>query len=189
MRARTQYAYPPSPDSPSAGIEQTSGSRPLPLSQRLRTLQHELVALENELADPANPLLQKEREEDHVDPGELIRGLVDVRTRLDKIKKHKEGRARLVNVVLEGNNVTKERPAKDPPEETKLSSEQETPLKSDVQVMVDIDRRVGELELVVGSSSTALDEVCVLLQILSSDFHCHSRPLHYQLPFSRSYPV
>jgi len=155
---RTQYTYPPSPDSPSSGIEPTSGSRPIPLSQRLRTLQHELMALENELADPANPLLQKDREEDHADPGELIRGLVDVRTRLDKIKKHKEGRARLVNVVLEGN---KERPAKDSPAETKISSEQETPLKSDVQVMVDIDRRVGELEHVVGSSSTALDEVCV----------------------------
>ena len=93
MHAWAQYAYPPSPEGSPLLLDPTSGTRPIPLSQRLRALQNELLALENELADPANPLLQKEREEEHVDPGELIRGLVDVRTRLDKIKKGKEGRA------------------------------------------------------------------------------------------------
>lgn len=129
------------------------------LSQRLRALQHELLSLESELADPANPLIQKEREEEHVDPGELIRGLVDVRSRLDKIKKGKEGRARLVNVVLDGDIDSKEVTiAKDPLPKT-LLSEQDTTARSEMQVMVEVDQRVGELERIVGSSSTTLDEV------------------------------
>ena len=162
MRAKTRYAYPPSPDFPSPPDDSAIGSRPVSLSHRLRALQNELSALENELADPSNPLIQKEREEEHVDPGELIKGLVDVRTRLDKIKKGKEGRARLVNVVLDGDIASREKTiTKVPlPMETNLMlAEQDTTTKSETQVMVEIDQRVGELERVVGSSSTALDEV------------------------------
>jgi len=137
----------------------TGGSRPVSLSQRLRALQHELLSLESELADPANPLIQKEREEEQVDPGELIRGLVDVRSRLDKIKKGKEGRARLVNAVLDDSTI-----AKDPlPVESKtLLSEQDITAKSEMQVIVEVDQRVGELERIVGSSSTTLDEVRII---------------------------
>lgn len=128
------------------------------LSQRLRALQNELLSLENELSDPANPLIQKEREEEQVDPGELIRGLVDVRTRLEKIKKGKEGRARLVNVVLDGDFASKEKVTT---KSKVLTSDPDTPAKSEMQVMIQIDQRVGELERIVGSSSTALDEVCI----------------------------
>jgi nuclear migration protein JNM1 len=79
---------------------------------------------------------------------------------LDKIKKGKEGRARLVNVVLDGD--IDSTIAKDPlPVESKiLLSEQDTTAKSEMQVMVEVDQRVGELERIVGSSSTELDEVC-----------------------------
>jgi nuclear migration protein JNM1 len=165
VRAKTEYAYPHSPDLPSSPNDAASGSRSVSLSQRLRTLQHELVSLESELADPANPLIQKEREEEHLDPGELIRGLVDVRTRLDKIKKGKEGRARLVNVVLDGDIIPKEMSAtKDPPMESKILLD--TAAKSEIQVMVEIDQRVGELERIVGSSSTALDEVRSVLRCI-----------------------
>jgi nuclear migration protein JNM1 len=103
-RAKSQYVYPPSPSSPT---DSQNILRPVPLSHRLRSLQTELSALEHELADPSNPLIQREREEENVDPGELIRGLVDVRTRLDKIRKVKEGRARLVGAVLEGDYLPK----------------------------------------------------------------------------------
>lgn len=124
--------------------------------------------MENELADPANPLIQKEREEEHVDPGELIRGLVDVRTRLDKIKKGKEGRARLVNVVLDGGFSKDEDEAiiTKATESKNLLSEQDASVKSEMQVMVEIDQRVGELERIVGSSTTALDEVCLHIPCL-----------------------
>jgi nuclear migration protein JNM1 len=159
-RSRPHYAYPPSPDSPTS----PTTHRPVPLSQRLRALQNELAALETEIADPSNPLLAKEREQDNVDPGELIRGLVDVRGRLEKISKGKEGRGRLVNVVL-GNEEVEHREdgrkvdgvQKDGEGKRKDHEKGKAP---DVRSVVEMDRRVGELEKLVGSSSTALDEVC-----------------------------
>lgn len=124
-------------------------------------------SLEAELSDPSNPLLQSDSQGDgsHIDPGELMRGLVDVRGRLEKVKKGKEGRERLVGVVLgrtetesikkdqneplgkEGKVVegkTRFEGAKDEEESTALS---------------ELDHRVGELEDLIGSSSVALDEV------------------------------
>ncbi|KAJ6565719.1 Dynamitin-domain-containing protein [Mycena sp. CBHHK59/15] len=153
-RPRTHYAYPPSPTDPSSPIE-LSTSRPMPLSQRLRALQAEVTSLETELSDPANPLLYKEREEDSVDPGELIRGLVDVRGRLEKIRKGKEGRGRLVGVIL-GQDGERE----PDPKHHKSSATTDEPGKPNVRSIVEMDRRVGELEKLVGSSTAALDEAC-----------------------------
>ncbi|KAJ7622826.1 Dynamitin-domain-containing protein [Mycena polygramma] len=153
-RPRTHYAYPPSPTDPSSPVE-PSTSRPVPLSQRLRALQAEVMSLETELADPANPLLFKEREEDSVDPGELIRGLVDVRGRLDKIRKGKEGRGRLVGVIL-GQDEEKEADLKQPKPAAASGADESG--KPNVRSIVEMDRRVGELEKLVGSSTAALDE-------------------------------
>lgn len=119
-------------------------------------LQSELSSLEAELADPSNPLLNEDHLGDRIDPGELMRGLVDVRGRLEKVKKGKEGRGRLVEVVL-GQETKKP-----------LSGETEPPLdhettqpkdELDGTEIAEMDRRVGELEALVGSSSTILDEV------------------------------
>jgi nuclear migration protein JNM1 len=136
----------------------------------LRSLQNELAALETELADPSNPLLAKEREEDNVDPGELIRGLVDVRGRLEKISKGKEGRGRLVNVVMGNGEIDIAGDGKKIVDGIQKGGEgrksgdrkkdHEKGQASDIRTVVEIDRRVGELEKLVGSSSTALDEVC-----------------------------
>ena len=114
--------------------------------------------MESELADPSNPLIQKEREEQNVDPGELIRGLVDVRSRLDKIKKGKEGRARLVGAILESEGTTEDGTTTREEKETKREDKTAAP-KTELQTMVDLDKRVGQLEGLVGASSTALDEV------------------------------
>ncbi|KAJ7078925.1 Dynamitin-domain-containing protein [Mycena belliarum] len=149
-RPRTHYAYPPSPTDPTSPVD-PSTSRPMPLSQRLRALQAEVVSLETELADPANPLLFKEREDDSVDPGELIRGLVDVRSRLDKIRKGKEGRGRLVGAIL---NQEKEPEIK----RAAVAASPDEGGKPNVRNVVEMDRRVGELEKLVGSSTAALDE-------------------------------
>jgi nuclear migration protein JNM1 len=127
----------------------------------LRSLQIELSALEHELADPSNPLIQREREEENVDPGELIRGLVDVRTRLDKIRKVKEGRARLVSVVLEGDSLPKDQGNKKLEEDKATNIDDKLNLNSEMQTMVSIDRRVRELETIIGSSNMSLDEVQV----------------------------
>jgi nuclear migration protein JNM1 len=127
----------------------------------LRSLQTELSSLELELADPSNPLIQREREEENVDPGELIRGLVDVRTRLDKIRKVKEGRARLVGTVLEGESLPKDQGIKKSEEDKATDSDDKLNLNSEMQTMVSIDQRVGELETIIGSSNMSLDEVQV----------------------------
>ena len=158
-RGRALYTYPDS-DDPSSPVDATGEPKPLPLSQRLRALQAELASLENELADPSNPLLEKEREESNVDPGELLRGLVDVRIRLDKIVKEKEGRARLVgNILHENRQPSKERGNTQGPEQTQDKEIKSEGVKSAVQSLVDVDRRVEGLERLVGSSNTGLDDV------------------------------
>ncbi|KAG6878545.1 hypothetical protein C0993_004444 [Termitomyces sp. T159_Od127] len=152
-RQRTYYTYPPDDDSPSGPPH----TRPVSLSARLRSLQTELAALEAELADPSNPQLAKEREADNVDPGELIRGLVDVRGRLNKIRKGKEGRARLVGAVLgDDHRGREEEQAASPGKDAAATSDEG---KRETRTIAEMDRRVGELERLVGSSSASLDEV------------------------------
>ncbi|KAG6813676.1 hypothetical protein H0H92_008524 [Tricholoma furcatifolium] len=149
-RARTYYAYPPSDEEPTT-------TRPVSLSARLRSLQTELTALEGELADPSNPQLAKEREVDNVDPGELIRGLVDVRARLDKIRKGKEGRAKLVGAVLDDEPSREEQKTKSG-EGIVKGEDAANANKPEVRSIAEMDRRVGELEKLVGSSSASLDD-------------------------------
>ncbi|KAF9007986.1 hypothetical protein BDQ17DRAFT_1350367 [Cyathus striatus] len=159
-RERSHYAYPPSPTF-SSSPGQSSTPRPVPLSHRLRALQAELSALEHELSDPSNPLIQKEREEQNVDPGELIRGLVDVRGRLEKIRKDKEGRGRLVGVVLADTPPVEHKPALAPQESNDKKTDEKSS-KSEVRTIVDMDKRVGELEKLVGAATTTLDETSPL---------------------------
>ncbi|KZT68312.1 hypothetical protein DAEQUDRAFT_728127 [Daedalea quercina L-15889] len=169
-RPRIQYVYPPSPTSDTSPPSTPSVTPALPLSHRLRLLQAELSTLETELADPSNPLLQKERDAGH-DPGELIRGMVDVKSRLDKISKVKEGKGKLVSVILGEDSADEQDDARGALRQSKdaarrAPSDQVPPSMGanapDVKDIVDMDRRVGELEKIVGSSSTALDELTPL---------------------------
>lgn len=163
-RLRTHYAYPESPTTPTtpAGTKQ-----PLTLSARLRLLQTELSALETELADPSNPLLAKEREEDNVDPGELIRGLVDVKARLGKISKGKEGRGKLVEALLGEEDVLPQSREQFLIKEKKSLTKdgKESAAAPDIRSIAELDKRVGELETLVGSSTTALDEASATLSL------------------------
>ncbi|KAG1865852.1 hypothetical protein DFJ58DRAFT_770518 [Suillus subalutaceus] len=84
------------PQSPTSSPSRSPSPSRRPLPARLRALQAELAALEGEVADPSNPALKAEG----VDAGEMIRGLVDVRRRLEKVRMGREGRGRLVGVVL-----------------------------------------------------------------------------------------
>ncbi|KAF8585913.1 hypothetical protein K439DRAFT_1341971 [Ramaria rubella] len=143
-RARLTYAYPPSPTSD----DDASPSRPPPLSQRLRALQQEVASLEAELSDPSNPLLRENGE--MVDPGVLMKGLVDVRGRLEKVSKTKDGRGKLVERLLEAKEETSTPSA--------LAVQDKAPAQTKTPDMAEIDRRVGELENLVGSSGTTLDE-------------------------------
>ena len=179
-RPRIQYVYPPSPTEEESGrVSPTEDSAPvLPLSQRLKRLQSELAALETELADPSNPLLHKEREEGHVEAGELIRGMVDVKGRLEKISKVKEGRGKLVSVVLGEQDVIKapkadiatDGEAKKEQSSEKELKEKDGKAQTDVKDIAEMDKRVGELEKIIGSSGAALDEVHNLFLLLLTPY-------------------
>ncbi|KAI0360926.1 hypothetical protein OH77DRAFT_1392854 [Trametes cingulata] len=171
-RPKVQYVYPPSPspDEESRPASPTHSS--IPLSQRLRLLQAEVAALETELSDPTNPLLRKEKEAGHADPGELIRGMVDVKRRIEKISKAREGRGKLVSVVLGESDTEDARESKPAAAETgakkpeaaklEVSPASAKPKAPEVRDIAEMDKRVGELEKLVGSSSAPLDELAPL---------------------------
>ncbi|KAI0633740.1 hypothetical protein C8Q77DRAFT_1260724 [Trametes polyzona] len=170
-RPKVQYVYPPSPSPDEESRPASPSHSSIPLSQRLRLLQAEVAALETELSDPTNPLLRKEKEAGTADPGELIRGMVDVKRRIEKISKAREGRGKLVSVVLGESDAedASEPPAKPQEPEKKMESSGPQPATAaakqrapEVRDIVEMDKRVGELEKLVGSSSTALDELAPL---------------------------
>ncbi|KAL5485118.1 hypothetical protein ACEPAI_7760 [Sanghuangporus weigelae] len=167
-KPRSIFTYPPSsPPSP------TSPTHARPLATRLRSLQAELDSLEAELSDPSNPLLHSTEQEDgaQIDPGELMRGLVDVRGRLEKVKKGREGRGRLVGVLLKPENkqdgeivelkrdLSRARSRDAKAGEGKKSEETDEKEKA---TLAELDGRIGELEDLIGSSSIALDEASPL---------------------------
>ena len=142
-----------------------------------------MAALESELGDaqktesPAvaedddEPVLvesektkKAERAHGHVDAGELIKEVVDVKARLEKINKLKEtrtGREKLVSAVIQGVG---ERTSTGTPQEEHPAPEKEVKdeggsIKMEVKDIAEMDRRLGELERAVGSTTTAADEV------------------------------
>lgn len=113
------------------------------------------------MSDPSNEQVHKEWKEDNVDPGELIRDLVQVRARLQQFSKGKEGRGRLVGLVMGDEEKKTDRETKffsngsfdtHPESSTKNDS-------TDRGNLIEMDRRVAELEKLVGSSTATLDEV------------------------------
>jgi len=132
-------------------------------------LQSELTSLESALADPANPLLARDREEGKVDPGHLLKGLVDVKARLAKFSTGHEGRVRLVQDVLrdpapvdQAAETTLEKDATANSEDARARHKATESTKD----IAEMDRRVGELEKLIGSASTSLDEVRLFLSVL-----------------------
>ena len=151
LDTRSVYAYPPSPTSPTFPEQSRN------LSTRMRMLQDELSALEAELADPSNPLLSMDAEGDRIDAGELIKNLVDVRSRLDKVKKGRDIRLKLIDVAAgkeskpstENGHAEPSTPTRDAPAKPDTSS----------STVAGMDKRVGALEALLGSSNMSIDEV------------------------------
>ncbi|TFY79219.1 hypothetical protein EWM64_g4793 [Hericium alpestre] len=125
---------------------------------------------------------QKEQEDSHVDPGELIKSLLDMKGRLEKVWVNKEasteGRVKKVQEIL-GDVPALETPdatdAKEEPEEPPKVEEKKEGGKS----VADMDRRVGELEKLVGSASASLDEPLLpLLSRLNTQLTVLTQPRH-----------
>lgn len=127
-------------------------------------LQDELSALELELADPSNPLLNVDSDGNRIDAGELIKNLVDVRGRLEKVKKGKEGRLKLIEMASGKERKQSVELAKAEP----VTPVDENAPKFEHQNMniAGMDKRIGTLEALVGSSSMSLDEVLLFFFIL-----------------------
>lgn len=104
-----------------------------------------------------------------------MRGLVDVRGRLEKVKKGREGRGRLVGVLLHDDKgkqdgelgelkreLSRVRSAIDakPGGEEKTGDVEDDKEKA---ALAELDRRVSELEELIGSSSIALDEASCIV--------------------------
>lgn len=138
----------------------------------MRALQAELVALEGEMADPSNPALQpRAKGGEAVDPGEMIRGLVDVRKRLEKVRNAKEGRGRLVGIVL-SDKAAVTNDDDDDAQDTEEEGGQNVILKDThgkgrdkTTDITEMDKRVGELEKLIGSVNVTLDEVGCLISV------------------------
>ncbi|KAH7923924.1 hypothetical protein BV22DRAFT_1091858 [Leucogyrophana mollusca] len=205
-RPRTHYNYPPSPSSSHSASSSRSPSpnrlssirtHKLPLPARLRALQAELAELETELADPSNPALQvrEKAKGEPIDPGEMIRGLVDVRARLEKVRRGREGRGRLVGVVtgegeVNGSGEDSEDEQEDQGDEKREKDRSNGDSKAkqaepDVRTVIEMDKRVGELEKLVGSVSATLDEstpltppLLPLLTRLNTQFALLTQPRH-----------
>lgn len=157
-RDRSLYKY------PSTRSESPSPSHPPSLAVRLRLLQAEVASLETELSDPSNATVQTE--EGHVDPGELIQSLVDVKSRLEKFNLKQDGRTKLVKEVLKENPAGDEDKEGDRNGSVQKEDEDEGKSKSEIQDLAGIDRRLGEIEKLVGSASTSLDEVRLSAMII-----------------------
>lgn len=164
-RARIQYTYPPSPTSSASGRDSPAQHwHPIPrlsLSQRIANLKAEVDAIEAELA-------LKDGEEVHdgqPNAAEFIRELADVKTRLSKADSNKKegGRGKLINAVLRGGAGQSDKTKLDVTDSFQADEMETDPTTADkldmVKFTADIDRRLGTLEKVLGSSTTPLDEV------------------------------
>ncbi|KAF7790266.1 hypothetical protein EIP86_001220 [Pleurotus ostreatoroseus] len=158
------------------------------VSHRLRRLKAELALLE---ADASTAPVDT----DGAEATELIRDIVDAKSRLEKIGKEREGRSRLVNVVVQETPGTavkeKEEPEKsaEDNETDKATSATTQGANGDATLSVrdiaEMDKRVGELEKIVGASTTAVDEtsplpppLLPLLTRLSTQLAVLTQPRH-----------
>jgi nuclear migration protein JNM1 len=117
--------------------------------------------LEAELSDPLNPALHIDDDKgSKLDTGELMRGVVEVRGRLEKVRRGKETRGKLVETILnrESNEPSQARAS----DGGDAGDSKPNEAKEDGSgTLTTLDRRVGELEELLGSSSIALDDVCI----------------------------
>ncbi|GAB1525733.1 hypothetical protein RhiTH_008898 [Rhizoctonia solani] len=151
-RQRELYSY---PDSSYSSSRSPSPSRSnLPLSQRIELMKNELAQLEAEAVGSTD---SKD------EPTELMRELSDMRGRLTGIG----SRTRLINAMANGKNKDKAKPEAD------TSARNVVPHSAQPEIaiphgggVVDMDRRIAQLEKLIGASGTSLDESSPLPQPL-----------------------
>ncbi|KDN41384.1 hypothetical protein RSAG8_07499, partial [Rhizoctonia solani AG-8 WAC10335] len=151
-RQRELYSY---PDSSYSSSRSPSPSRSnLPLSRRIELMKSDLAQLEAEAAGDTDP---------KDEPTELIRELSDMRGRLAGIG----SRARLINAMVNSKTKDKATPESDAPTQNVGNQRVEPEIsRAHSGGVVDMDRRIAQLEKLIGASGTSLDESSPLPQPL-----------------------
>ncbi|QRV96628.1 dynamitin domain-containing protein [Ceratobasidium sp. AG-Ba] len=146
-RQRALYSYPSS--TPSTSRSASPSKDDLPLSERIAAMKRDLIVLEAEAARGLDA---------GAEPSDLMKELSDVRGRLARVG----GRARLVQAVVNGKS-----------QPVDGSNESGARVKPEISAggavgggVVEMDRRIAQLEKLVGSSGTSLDESSSLPQPL-----------------------
>ncbi|KAF8335839.1 uncharacterized protein EI90DRAFT_3152840 [Cantharellus anzutake] len=165
-RFREVYAYPETygdgasrSPSPSSSRRQTSS-----IQSRLLSLRKELESLESDISEQSRASSVTDDHETET----LIRGLVEIRERLnglgDGVRDTRRQPQNLLNKALE---TAKSLPlsAAIKPETAKIENRLEAPF-GDVDALSRLDKRLDELESLIGSSNTTLDESSPLPQPL-----------------------
>ncbi|KAG8728766.1 hypothetical protein FRC11_010241 [Ceratobasidium sp. 423] len=150
-RQRELYSYPDSSYSSSRSPSPPRSN--LPLSQRIELMKNELAQLEAEAAGDAD---SKD------EPTELIRELSDMRGRLAGIG----SRTRLINAMVSGKNKNKAKAEADATQNVGTQSAEPEISRAQGGGVVDMDRRIAQLEKLIGASGTSLDESSPLPQPL-----------------------
>ncbi|KAF8606288.1 hypothetical protein BDV93DRAFT_521117 [Ceratobasidium sp. AG-I] len=162
-RERVLYSY--SATSPSSSRSPSPSKSQLPLSERIAAMKQDLAALETEAIHDAG-------EDDG--PTDLMRELSDMRGRLAGVS----GRARLISAVVNGKQKAKLGDAGEASESQNARTHDTEPRvrqeATKVNVIngdgghgvVDMDKRIAQLEKLIGSSGTSLDESSPLPQPL-----------------------
>lgn len=153
-RERVLYSY--SLSSPSSSRSPSPSKSHLSLSERIAAMKQDLATLEAEAARGMG-------EDD--EPTELMRELSGMRGRLAGVG----GRARLISAVVNGKQKAKLGDAgEDSQTQNAGTHDAEPRLKQEAarvngtdgeHGVVDMDKRIAQLEKLIGSSGTSLDEV------------------------------
>jgi hypothetical protein len=137
-------------------------SRKLPPHARLQHLRAELERLESDMASSnyANSTSSD-------DPEALLRGLTEIRQRLHTLSSSTEMRTSqklLSRVTSSASSAPAFTTANGAESGDRVRNEQST---SDAENISSLDRRLGELEIAVGASNAALDEVGYFMSFTS----------------------
>lgn len=107
----------------------------------------------------------------------MIRDLVGVRGRLEKLSSRKEGRERLIELITMAQASGALAPS---PATSGTATDVQRPSSDEMALLAEIDKRVGDLEKLVGSSSAALDEVSENTELYSCAKQVCARRRNYR---------
>jgi nuclear migration protein JNM1 len=104
-----------------------------------------------------------DQDESQVNTGELLQGLFAVKGRLEKLSSSRDPRTRLVQGILKDEDKDAQPIDAESKDKKDVSTtEPRAEIKGSAKDIAEVDRRLGELERVVGSASASLDEVSTL---------------------------